>query len=213
MTGCAAPAARPTHVPAFPEAHATAHPSAWAAFELSLRSDGSVARSAVRTIGWDASGAGATLFVALRNVAAETTWEPQDEGTRAGGEPRHVVLVLDGAARPLLGRALPAAVRRRIDAALHTRRRALEALGSARHVNEHALDCAWMSVSGLRSGAPFLHDDVDGWLELEPRLRVAEQRDGGVWVCRAPRGTHQGSFVFLDAARDVLGVRRYILGE
>lgn len=212
-TGCGAPALRPLHVPPFPNTLATPHPAAWAAFELALRSDGGVLQDAVRTVGWDPAGASATLFVALRNVASGTAWERQNPDTRDGGEPRHVVLVLDGAGRPLTGSALPHVVRTRVEEGLRTRANALQALGTAVDRNEHALDCAWMRVAGLRSGAPFLHDDVDGWPELEPRLREVERRHGGLWVCRARRGTHLGSFVFLDAARHVLAVRRYILGE
>ena len=70
-----------------------------------------------------------------------------------------------------------------------------------------------MRVADLRSGAPFVYDDVAGWSDLEPTLRAAERSDAGIWVCRLQRRTHSGQFVFLDAARRVLGVRTYILGE
>ena len=219
--GCSAPAPRPTHVPAFPTELATPHADAWAAFELRLRSDGSVAHDAMRIVGWDASGASATVLVALRNVASETKWEAIDD---AGEAKRYAVLVLDGNAQPLLD-GTPARTTRLVEQALRARRSALAALTSTLNADErtledehelgdeHALDCVWMTLHTLRSGAPFLHDEVRGWSGLEPELRDVEQRDGGLWVCRVARSTHQGQFVFLDTERQVIGVGAYILGE
>jgi hypothetical protein len=40
-----------------------------------------------------------------------------------------------------------------------------------------------------------------------------QERDGGVWVCRAVRSTHTGQFVFVDRERQIVDVARYWLGE
>ena len=219
---CARPGARPTQLPEFPDALARPHPAAWVAFELTLDVDGGVAPGRVRLVGWDASGAPAPLYVALWTVASGTIWGPP----RSGKSPQRVELVLDGSGRPLVGAAIPKAVQARLAESIRVRRAAFEALRRGSHADgnlppdhdpgpedAHDLDCAWMRLAGLRSGAPFLHDDVRGWSELKPSLLAAEQADGGLWVCRLTRRTHSGQFVFLNADRRVLGIRRYILGE
>lgn len=203
---CSAPVPRPVRVPDFPrELAEAATDDAWAAFELLVRSDGSVTPEALRVLGWQPAGHATPLFVALRQVAAGTRWEP-----RAAAH--HALLVLDGAGRARWGDERPGALRDQLDGAERMRRRALAAL-DGRAASEHDLDCAWMTLAVLGSGAPFLHDDVEGWRAVVPRLRAAQERDAGFWVGRAARSTHVGQYVFLDAAGNVLGVHRYILGE
>ncbi len=205
--GCAG-APQPTRLSAPPpELTRASHERAWAAFDLPLRADGSVVREAVRTLGWESAGAPGAVYLALWRMARDSAWDAEPG---VGGE-RRALLVLDGTGRAR-SRDLPHSVRKRVDAARRARRRAAQAL-SAGAARAHELDCAWLSVDALRSGAPFLHDEIDGWSELEPELRKVEARDGGVWVCRVARGTHRGQFVFLDAARRVLAIRGYMLGE
>ena len=204
--GCAS-APRLVQLPALPPAAAAQDATAWAAFELSLRADGRVATDAVRTLGWEAAGASSQLYFALWRAARASTWAAGDPDDPAR---RHVVLVLDGAGRAYTSE-VPARVRRRLAASLRARARAAAALSAGARGSD--LDCIWTTLQALRSGAPFLHDEVEGWRELGPRLGRVEHRDGGFWVCRAARGTHRGQFVFLDAARRVLAVRTYLLGE
>ncbi|UCE01422.1 MAG: hypothetical protein JSW67_08990 [Candidatus Latescibacterota bacterium] len=189
--------------------HERRDPTIRAAFEIPLQPDGRAQREGIRLLGWHP---GTDLYALgrLYGIAAGSEWEPSSSPSR------HALLILDGVGQVPASPEVAefAALVRRAHAA---RRAAAAALPGA---DEHDLDCILTDLRGLRSRLPFLHDEIEGWETLEPRLRQAtaaaastSRTGSGVWVCRAARSSHMGQFIFLDHDLQVLGVARYWLGE
>jgi hypothetical protein len=185
-------------------------PTIRAAFDIPVRPDGRASREGIRLLGWH-PGSDPYVLGRLYALAAASVWE-----TSPATETRHGLLLFDGEGRVLEASdaVVFAAV---VERARVARRAAVAALPGAQ---EHDLDCIHTDLQGLRSRVPFLHDEIEGWETLEPRLREATDaapsrspQGSGFWVCRAARSSHLGQFIFLDHDLQVLGVAGYMLGE
>lgn len=204
-------------LPAAPEEPGAPH-CARAAFELPLGVTGAVVGRSLRILAWEENPRDPYALQRLQSRARASRWAlPRGhpaQPTRADSIVAYALLRLDCRAPAVSPPEQDQAFEMRLHEALQVRRLAAQELSRRRgsHYSEYDLDCLWSELGTWRRG-PFLHDAVEGWETLEPRLQAVQDRDGGFWVCRLARGSHQGEFLFLDGERRLLAVARYWLGE
>jgi hypothetical protein len=217
--GCSSQQPRLLRVPeaGLPSRPEAATGCARAVFELPLNAAGEVVAASMRILVWEDDPGDPNALVRLRARAAASRWEIPESSTSESPGPivARAVLRLDCDTL-----AADATVREwgyfeaRLRQSQQVRFVAAEYMDRTTGAawSEYDLDCLWTDLQSYRRG-PFLHDAVEGWERLEPRLQAAQDNDGGLWVCRAARSTHTGQFIYLDAQRRVLAVARYWLGE
>jgi len=188
-----------------------------AAFDVHVSANGRVEFEAAHLLAIEPTGAGDLGTVQrLHRTLADLDWQPAVD---AHGRPRAAAarVWVNCAAQVQVARAAEPAIARALQARQHAA--ASWSNGAAPRRPQAELDIVWTHVATFMERSPFFYDDLDPdpraasgspWLEA---LRRADGRDGGFWLVRRQRHTHDGDFVFMDSRHRIIARAAYRIGE